>query len=210
MDTVGSWRAAKDSMPIKYYLPEALDWSTQALIRAQMEDAEIKDLCGWIQIASKPPAVEDVLPLSGTTSTYMRQWSVLKLREGLLHRRWKSADGSQVVWQWIPPVKYRSAIIQLAHSGMNGGHLGVARTQAQLRRRAYWNNWKADVHREARRYNPGAQYFRGTPPRQAGLRPMLVGEPWERVAIDITRKHPKSRSGNEYMLTAMDHFTKLS
>ena len=37
---------------------------------------------------------------------------------------------------------------------------------------------------------------------------MLVGELWERVAIDITGKHPKSRNGNEYMLTVMDHFSK--
>ena len=37
---------------------------------------------------------------------------------------------------------------------------------------------------------------------------MLVGEPLERVAIDITGKHPKSRNWNEYMLTAMDHFSK--
>ena len=37
---------------------------------------------------------------------------------------------------------------------------------------------------------------------------MLVGESWERVAIDITGKHPKSRIENEYMLTVMDHFSK--
>ena len=84
--------------------------------------------------------MEDVSPLGGNRRTYLRQWSVLKLREGLLHRRWESADGFQVVWQWIPPVKYRGAIIQLAHGGMTKGHLGVARIQAQLRRRAYLNN----------------------------------------------------------------------
>ena len=37
---------------------------------------------------------------------------------------------------------------------------------------------------------------------------MLVGEPWERVTIDITGNHPKSRNGNEYILTVIDHFTK--
>ena len=37
---------------------------------------------------------------------------------------------------------------------------------------------------------------------------MLVGELWERIAIDITGEHPKSRNGNEYMLTVMDHFSK--
>ena len=39
---------------------------------------------------------------------------------------------------------------------------------------------------------------------------MLVGVPWERVAIDITGKHPKSRNGKEYMLTVMDHFSKCA
>ena len=37
---------------------------------------------------------------------------------------------------------------------------------------------------------------------------VLVGEPWERITIDITGKHPKSRNGNEYMLTVIDHFSK--
>ena len=37
---------------------------------------------------------------------------------------------------------------------------------------------------------------------------MLVVELWERIAIDITGKHPKSRNGNEYMLTVMDNFSK--
>ena len=37
---------------------------------------------------------------------------------------------------------------------------------------------------------------------------MPVGELWERTAIDIAGKHPKSRNGNEYMLKAMDHFSK--
>ena len=37
---------------------------------------------------------------------------------------------------------------------------------------------------------------------------MLVGEPWERITIDITAKHPKSRNRNEYTLTVMDYFSK--
>ena len=76
MDTIGCWRAAKESKPVKCYLPHKLDLSTQALIEAQMEDEEIKDLCGWIQTASEPPDVEDVSPLGGTTRTYLRQWYI--------------------------------------------------------------------------------------------------------------------------------------
>ena len=53
-----------------------------------------------------------------------------------------------------------------------------------------------------------AQYFRGKPPRKAGLQPVVCGTPWCRVAIDITGKHPTSRNGYEYILTVMDYFTK--
>jgi transposase InsO family protein len=37
---------------------------------------------------------------------------------------------------------------------------------------------------------------------------MLVGEPLERLAIDITGPHPKSRAGHVFILTVLDPFTK--
>jgi transposase InsO family protein len=36
----------------------------------------------------------------------------------------------------------------------------------------------------------------------------MVGEPWERVSIDITGPHPKSAKMNQYILTVVDHFSK--
>ena len=134
-------------------------------MEAQNGDPELKDACLWLSASSERPKMEE----SGAARTYLQQWQVLQLRDGLLHRRWASTDGLQVVWQWIPPVRYRRALIQLTHGGMTSGHLGVARTQAQVQRRAYWVNWKADVQHEVKRCNPCAQYFRGTPARQGSL-----------------------------------------
>jgi len=37
---------------------------------------------------------------------------------------------------------------------------------------------------------------------------MLVGEPFERVSVDITGPHPRSAKGHVFMLTVMDHFSK--
>jgi len=37
---------------------------------------------------------------------------------------------------------------------------------------------------------------------------MLVGEPFERVSIDITGPHPRSLKDHVFLLTVMDHFTK--
>ena len=35
-----------------------------------------------------------------------------------------------------------------------------------------------------------------------------TGEPWERIAIDLTGPHPVSRSGHTYILMVTDLFTK--
>ena len=43
---------------------------------------------------------------------------------------------------------------------------------------------------------------------QVALQTPLVGEPWERVSIDITGPHPKSSRQNQYILTLVDHFSK--
>ena len=39
---------------------------------------------------------------------------------------------------------------------------------------------------------------------------MSVGAPWERIGIDLTGIHPRSRRGNCYFLTYVDHFTKFA
>jgi Integrase core domain len=36
----------------------------------------------------------------------------------------------------------------------------------------------------------------------------MVGEPWERVSVDITGPHPRSCRGKQYILTLVDHFSK--
>ena len=42
------------------------------------------------------------------------------------------------------------------------------------------------------------------------MQDMAVGVPWERVVMDLTGRHPRSRRGNYYILTYLDHFTKLA
>jgi len=98
--------------------------------------------------------------------------------------------------------------IRLAHEIMTGGHLGNKRTEAQVQRRVYWPGWSEDVRRFLRTYQLCLQYHRGPPPRLAQLKSMLVGEPFERVSIDITGPHPRSAKGHVFLLTVMDHFTK--
>jgi transposase InsO family protein len=77
-----------------------------------------------------------------------------------------------------------------------------------VKSRAYWVGWTGDVRAELARCNPCARYHRGSAHRQVELQPMPVGEPWERLGIDITGPYPRSSRGNEFALTVVDHFTK--
>ena len=40
------------------------------------------------------------------------------------------------------------------------------------------------------------------------MHPILSGEPWEIVSVDITGPHPTSREGYSWILTVQDHFSK--
>jgi transposase InsO family protein len=88
--------------------------------------------------------------------------------------------------------------------------MGRKRTELQVQRRGYWPGWTSDVRQFLKRCSPCAQYQRGAVPRITPLNPMISGDVWERISIDITGPHPRSRRGNIYLLTVVDHFSKWS
>ena len=159
-------------------------------------------------VTSEKPSWEQVALYSSETKTLWQQWDRLVLRDGILHRKFFSVDGLSTSFQLVVPFQYRTEFIRLAHENMTGGHLGRKRTEVQVQRRGYWPGWSEDVRRFLRTCAPCTQYHRGLPPRLAPLNPMLVGEPFERVSIDITGPHPRSVKGHVFLLTVMDSCTK--
>ena len=172
---------------------------------AQNQDNDIRPVLGWLQALTKAPPNIDLSPCSLATRSYVQQWDALSLRGGVVYRSWDNTDGVRTGYQVVLPHSHRRSIIQTAH---RSGHLGVERTSATVQRLAYWVGWQREVKMELARCNECAQYFRGKPPRQAGLQSQLSGTPWAKVAVDIIGKHPRSSRGYEYIFTVMDLFTK--
>jgi len=110
--------------------------------------------------------------------------------------------------QKVVPYHYRREIAADMHRGLNGGHLGIQRTTLQVQRRFYWPGWSRDVRLALMQCEQCARFKRPRPHHQGRLKPMLTGEPWERIGVDVTGPHPKSAKGNVYILTLIDHFTK--
>jgi len=188
--------------------PADLVWSKQELRAAQLADGDINIIRAWLADGGEKPPWERVAIYSSVTKTLWQQWSRLVLLEGILYRKFYGADGLTTSLQLVLPFQYRTEFIRLAHGDMTGGHLGRKRTEVQVQRRGYWPGWSEDVRRFLRTCGPCTQYHRGPPPRLAPLNPMLVGEPFERVSIDITGPHPRSVKGHIFLLTVMDNYTK--
>ena len=184
-----------------------LDWSSNALAKAQREDPDIRHIYDSLANGLSKPDWEAMIPASHETKVYWTQWELLKLVNGVMYRRHIRRGGKEVL-QLVTPLCYRDALMRQAHAGFTGGHMGQRRTLEQVQRRAYWAGWAADVRRNLRTCAECSSYKRGLPTKQGRLQQMSTGMPFERVGIDITGPHPKSKNGFTYILTMMDYFSK--
>ena len=145
---------------------------------------------------------------SENVKTLWASWPRLAVRDGLLKRRFESADGTTVRWQIVWPQVLIEDFMKIAHGRMTGGHLGRHRTALSIQSRAYWPTWSSDLDDFMKRCETCARFHRGALRRQASMKISLAGEPWEKVSVDITGPHPRSSTGKKYILTIVDHFSK--
>ena len=185
-----------------------LDWSSAEVASAQQADRDIGVIYTMMSLKAAKPPWEAVAVNSATCKSLWHQWERLVMRDEVLYRQFYSCDGLPSFLQLVVPYKYRDKFIRLAHEGMTGGHLGRRRTEAQVKNRFYWPGWTDDVRRFLRRCRPCSRYHSGPPPKLAEMQPMLVGEPFERVLVNITGPHRRSAKVHVFMVTVMDHFSK--
>lgn len=56
----------------------------------------------WIKSCEKPKR-GIVSPESREVKYYLARWDSLNLRQGILHQKWESDSGHQIVWKLILP-----------------------------------------------------------------------------------------------------------
>lgn len=172
--------------------------SEAELVQAQSEDGDLALVRTWVLAGQRPP-FRDLAQASGQVKNYWAQFPVLCMQGGKLCRHSKLPNGEQVT-QLVVPATLRRRIFHHLHSLAIGGHSGVGRTLAKLRRRFYWPGYKEDVVRwtqwcsECQRYKVSGRQGR------APLQQLPVGMPMERLAVDILGPLPPSDRGNRYIL----------
>ena len=137
-------------------------------------------------------------------------------QNGVLMRKWRPADAPandewQIVHQIVVPKVYQREVISIAHDSPMAGHLGVRKTHDRILNHFWWPALRKDV----------AEYCRschtcqvvGKPNQKiptAPLKPIpAFDEPFSRVIVDCVGPLPKTKSGNQYLLTIMCASTRF-
>ena len=130
----------------------------------------------------------------------------LQLLDGILCRKFETAD-NQVVLQQIVPPSMTQEILTACHSSPTAGHLGLAKTSEKIKQGFYWPGLQEDTklfHSRCpecqRRSGPPKKYHHASAEWQASY-------PFHHIGIDFMGTLPLSK-GNKHILVIGDHFTK--
>ena len=138
------------------------------------------------------------------------------LQGGVLVRRWTSLTSTNahlkgdVVQQIVLPSKYRSVVLETAHSLPMSGHLGIRSTYEKILRHFFWPGMRRDVTRFCKSCLVCQQV--GKPNQvipKAALHPIpAIGDPFSEIIIDFVGPLPKTSTGKQYLLTVMCKATR--
>ena len=138
------------------------------------------------------------------------------IKNGILMRKWRPfevpADDERAVYHHIVvPKSYRHEIISIAHESPKSGHLGINKTYHKIINHLYWSGLKSDVSKYCKTCHTCEMV--GKPNQtipKALLQPIpAFDEPFSRILIDCVGPLPRTKSGNEYLLTIMCTSTRF-
>ena len=175
--------------------------SKSQLIQEQQTDPEISKL------------ISKTLPEDEISQVPMCYY----IKNGILMRIWRPfdvpADDEWAVHHQIVVSKsYRHEMLSIAHESPMSGHLGINKNYHKIINHFYRPGLKSDVPKYCRTFHTCQMV--GKPNQtipKTQLQPILAfDEPFSRILIDCVGPLPRTKSGNEYLLTIMCTSTRFA
>ncbi len=108
----------------------------------------------------------------------------------------------------VPKPEERISLVSQMHEDL--GHFGEQRMLAEIRQRYFWHHRTEDVKAVVRSCQQ-CQLVRSKGNIHSGdeqLKSIPICDLFHRVALDIAGPLPETKSGNRYILVAIDHYSK--
>ena len=163
---------------------------------AQLQDPTLVNALKNVQV------LEGTLVGTRLTTSYPH----FAVKNGLLYQIVQKSG--KVIEQLLVPQPHRSTVLQLAHTHLLGGHLGVEKTKERVLQRFCWPG----VHKDIENYCRSCPECQATAPKPIYRNPLvplpIIETPFERIGMDIVGPLPKSARGHQYILVMVDYATR--
>jgi hypothetical protein len=180
------------------------DWSL-SFIRAEQEaDPVIAELSEHLSRGHKPHRRH-----VKHCASLLRQWSRLRLVNGVVFRLYRSRPKSDDELQVVLPNSLRTAVLESLHGGPSGGHFGPDKLLAECRARFFWERMGNDVKDFCRQCRRCEGRNPPVPTPRAAMGRLFSSRPFEVVGLDILTGLPATPSGNRHLLVVVDFFLKM-
>ena len=180
--------------------------SAEELKTTQQEDPALKEVIQWFENGARPPWAE-LKTASREVKALWHVWEDLRRRDGMLFYH-STQEGDEEVLRAIAPKSIRHRIFYLLHNIRLGGHQGISRTTALVKKRFWWPIMREDVQRWIQECIVCQERKKGVH-RPHPLQQERADYPMERLGMDILSFTSETESGNVCALVVCDYFTKF-
>lgn len=172
---------------------------------AQKRDPDLKTVICWVESGQRPD-FESISHLSEVCKSYWSIFANLSIEGGTLSRIFVGPTKHHL--QTIVPKEMLEEVLNQVHGTPTGGHYGQTKTLLKVKERFYWIGMTRDIKIWCLTCNVCASR-KGPRTRSRGeLVPTIVGEPFEKIGIDVLGPFPLTEKGNRWVLVMTDYFTK--
>ena len=134
----------------------------------------------------------------------------------VLVRKWRppevpANDEWKVLYQIVVPRPYQENLLSLAHDIPMAGHLGVSKTYHRLLNHFFWPGIKTSVINYVKSCHECQ--MKGKPNQVIPKAPLVpipaFDEPFSKIIVDVVGPLPKTKAGNQFLLTIMCSSTRF-
>ncbi|CAG2221579.1 unnamed protein product [Mytilus edulis] len=172
------------------------------------KDTESKIRVTTRQQHYKNPDRDKAASLNPAVRRYWLNWQNVVLVEGVIFQKWILDEDGKYNLQLIVPAILQKEIMINCHDTPFSGHLGVAKTKDKMRQNFTWYGIGKDVTSHIKMCQICNRLKNSSRKPTAPLVDYRVGNPMDRIAIDIMGPLPITKNKNRYLLVIGDYFTR--
>jgi hypothetical protein len=148
--------------------------------------------------------INHTFPPNGTTEQrrqLRQQANHYIVQDNVLYKRNKDGNPLRVITK-----ENLTKILYNMHNAPNAGHFGIQATMGKTRQRYFWPTMGEDIRKYIETCDTCQR--QGKPKQTEVLRPIGVGQAFDRLGIDIVGPLKPTTMGKRYIVVATDYFTK--